>query len=85
MTGFHVSDGLYIVLMSLDPLTSTHPEIAKEANGWDPSQVKANSRTIHSWLCGKGQSGRSMLRVELIADTAARSVLGIEYSSASMI
>jgi hypothetical protein len=36
------------------PLSVTHPELAKEANGWDPDQVSAGSNKKLSWKCPKG-------------------------------
>ena len=37
------------------PLSETHPELAKEAEGWDPSLVTAGSSSKSlSWKCAKG-------------------------------
>ena len=33
------------------PLSNTHPGIAKESFGWDPSQVLANSHEKIAWKC----------------------------------
>jgi hypothetical protein len=33
------------------PLTVTHPELAKEADGWDPSQVTHGSKQKLLWTC----------------------------------
>lgn len=33
------------------PLTVTHPELAKEADGWDPSAVSYSSKDILQWQC----------------------------------
>ncbi len=35
-------------------LATTHPEIAKQAHGWDPSTVTAGSDQIVSWECKNG-------------------------------
>ena len=35
-------------------LLTTHPSLAKEAVGWDPSQFKAGSGKIKLWRCPKG-------------------------------
>ena len=32
-------------------LVDTHPEIAKQAFGWDPSKVLANSHEKIAWKC----------------------------------
>ena len=36
------------------PLTITHPHLAAEANGWDPSKVTKGMRNRLSWKCSKG-------------------------------
>ena len=36
------------------PLSVTHPELAKEANGWDPSNFFSGSKEKKSWKCDKG-------------------------------
>jgi len=36
------------------PLSKTHPELAKEAFGWDPSQVSKGSHQKLVWKCNKG-------------------------------
>lgn len=36
------------------PITVTHPEVAAQANGWDPSTVTAGSSKKMSWKCDKG-------------------------------
>ena len=39
------------------PLTISHPQIAMEANGWDPSQYFAGSSKKMSWICPSGHGG----------------------------
>ncbi len=36
------------------PLSVTHPELAKEADGWDPSQTTAGSQKSLQWRCEFG-------------------------------
>jgi len=36
------------------PLSITHPELAKEAKGWDPANVATNSHKKMDWLCPSG-------------------------------
>ncbi len=38
------------------PLSVTHPELAKEADGWDPSQVTFGSGIVKAWKCSKGHT-----------------------------
>ncbi len=55
-------------LPGYNDLSTTHPEIAKEANGWDPSTVSGGSGDYKNWICKKGHtwfakvSSRSMGR-----------------------
>ncbi len=41
-------------LPGFNDLATTHPNIAKEAFGWDPKQVRAGSHKKLTWLCSKG-------------------------------
>jgi len=38
------------------PLSVTHPELAKEADGWDPSAFRPGSNKIVSWKCPIGHT-----------------------------
>ncbi len=38
------------------PLSVTHPELAKEADGWDPSTITSGSKQTRRWKCGLGHS-----------------------------
>ncbi len=37
-------------------LAETHPDVAAQADGWDPATVKAGSNKKHLWICGNGHS-----------------------------
>ena len=54
-SGCHYCSNLR-VLEGFNDLASTHPEIAKEANGWDPKSKIAGSHEKLSWLCSQGHS-----------------------------
>jgi hypothetical protein len=41
----------YKVLVGFNDLATTHPELAKEADGWDPTSVIAGSHKKVSWKC----------------------------------
>jgi hypothetical protein len=41
-------------LVGLDDLKTTHPDLALEANGWNPFEFKAGSNIKKSWKCKKG-------------------------------
>jgi hypothetical protein len=41
------------LLVGFNDLQTTHPEIAKEANGWDPSTLIAGTHQKKSWRCKK--------------------------------
>lgn len=36
------------------PLSVSHPELAKEADGWDPSKASSSSQKKFSWVCPRG-------------------------------
>ena len=42
------------LLKGFNDLATTHPEIAKDANGWDPAEIVAGSNKKLSWKCSKG-------------------------------
>jgi hypothetical protein len=47
------------IVAGINDLATTHPEIAKEANGWDPTQVNAGRGSKlksekRSWRCSRG-------------------------------
>ena len=41
------------VFAGFNDLTSTHPEIAKEAHGWDPTTVSKGTHKKYKWVCPK--------------------------------
>ena len=36
------------------PLSTTHPELANEADGWDPSTVTKGMKIRKDWICTNG-------------------------------
>jgi len=44
------------VLIGYNDLATTHPEIANEADGWDPKTVIAGSSKKRAWKCGNGHT-----------------------------
>ena len=38
------------------PLSETHPELAKEAYGWDPTTVVAGTNKKLDWKCKQGHT-----------------------------
>ncbi len=44
------------VLTGFNDLATTHPELAKEADGWDPRKVIAGTPKKLQWKCSKGHS-----------------------------
>ena len=45
------------------PLSVTHPELGKEAVGWDPSQFSHGSNVIQLWNCAKGHKWTAKIKV----------------------
>jgi len=44
------------------PLSVTHPDLAKEADGWDPSSITAGSSRKLAWVCAKGHRWQAIVR-----------------------
>jgi hypothetical protein len=44
------------VLSGYNDLATTHPELAAEAHGWDPTTVTAGSNQKRKWLCSEGHT-----------------------------
>lgn len=38
------------------PLSVTHPELANQADGWDPSTATKGSHALRSWKCSEGHT-----------------------------
>ena len=49
------------LLTGFNDLATTHPEIAKEADGWDPSKIIAGSNLKKKWKCSNGHQYTAML------------------------
>jgi hypothetical protein len=43
------------------PLSVTHPELAKEAIGWDPSKFTMGSNSLVTWECLQGHQWRAVI------------------------
>jgi len=43
-----------VLLIGFNDLATTHPEIAAQAHGWDPTIVMAGSTRKHEWKCAFG-------------------------------
>jgi hypothetical protein len=44
------------VSVGFNDLDSTHPEIAKEADGWDPTKINSGAHRKLTWRCPRGHS-----------------------------
>jgi hypothetical protein len=47
------------LLVGYNDLATTHPDLAKEADGWDPTSLIAGSNIKQQWLCKLGHSYRT--------------------------
>jgi len=50
-----------LVLTGFNDLATTHPDIAAEADGWDPSQVSTFSNLKAKWKCAEGHTWTSTI------------------------
>ena len=51
------------VLKGFNDLATSFPDIAVQADGWDPSTVVAGSNSFQNWICGKGHKWRTQVTV----------------------
>jgi len=49
------------VLSGFNDLATTHPDLAKEASGWDPKTVIAGTSKKFNWKCSKGHVWESVV------------------------
>jgi hypothetical protein len=49
------------VLSGFNDLATTHPEIAKEADGWDPKTVTGGSSSKRKWVCSYGHTWQTAI------------------------
>lgn len=47
------------VQVGFNDLATTHPELAKQADGWDPTQVVAGSNKRYLWKCEEGHNWKA--------------------------
>ena len=47
------------ILSGFNDLQTTHPQLAKEADGWDPSTIIAGSNKLQWWICSEKHRWRA--------------------------
>jgi hypothetical protein len=50
------------VVLGINDLTTTHPLVAQEADGWDPSEFHSGSPVRKPWKCSKGHKWSTEIR-----------------------
>lgn len=63
-SGCHFCSG-HRVLPGLNDLLTTHPDLAAQASGWDPSTISAGSNKKLTWKCQKGHTYESVVASRL--------------------
>lgn len=66
------------VLPGFNDLETTHPELAKQANGWDPTSITAGHNSKKNWICALGHTWDSMVNSRSYGD------LGCPYCVGSL-
>lgn len=51
------------VLTGFNDIATTHPDIAKQADGWDPKVIVAGSNSHQNWICEKGHKWKTQVTV----------------------
>ncbi len=57
------------ITTGVNDLASTHPQLAKEAYGWDPKTVGAASEKKFNWLCEKGHTFSTSIKSRVAQNT----------------
>jgi hypothetical protein len=55
-------------LIGINDLATTHPELAAQAHGWDPTTLKAGSEQKVSWVCGESHIWQTSIANRVRAD-----------------
>ena len=50
-----------VIAAGFNDLATTHPELAMEANGWDPTSVGAGSNSKVAWRCQQGHEWTALI------------------------
>ena len=56
-------------IVGVNDLATTHPLVAAQANGWDPTTVKAGSKTRLEWICSDGHTWTAAVSDRVLATT----------------
>lgn len=57
------------IWIGFNDLTTTHPKLSTEADGWDPSTLSAGSNKIVNWKCIDGHSWKTQVKSRAILNT----------------
>jgi hypothetical protein len=57
------------VLLGFNDLQTKHPEVAAEANGWDPTTVSAGSHQKMNWICNLGHTWDAIIKSRTLQNT----------------
>ena len=57
------------LLVGFNDFETTYPDIASEANGWDPSIVITGSNKKFSWRCSKGHEWEATINRRILQKT----------------
>jgi len=50
------------LVVGINDLAKLHPEVAAEADGWDPSTVLAGSHSKMKWVCLEGHRWTTVIK-----------------------
>lgn len=49
------------ILVGFNDLATTHPDTAKDADGWDPKEFISGSKIMKDWICSEGHKTKSTI------------------------
>ncbi len=58
-----------LVLIGYNDLTTTHPELCEEVDGWDPQKHVAGSKKVMPWICSKGHKYSAQIQNRALNNT----------------
>ena len=70
-----------MILQGFNDLSTTHPKIAAQANGWDPKLISAGSHKKMNWVCELGHEWKAVVVVRTSSNSGCPICFGTGYDS----
>ena len=70
-----------VILTGFNDLNTLHPNIAAQANDWDPKKISSGSHRKLDWICEFGQEWRAVVVVRTSSNSGCPTCFGTGYDS----